>query len=148
VFRAEDIFFRQAADGYSVLVLGKTGALHRFASPRLPRSAAPSRPARPSGEPRAGRKLLVQLQSAFFSEPIEETLQSDEQGRVLLGPLPHIRTVSVSAVDLDGLARTWEVRPAVSNNHDAIGAVHALAGQTISLPYTVRTGAHVRRWGH
>ncbi|MFO0871703.1 MAG: hypothetical protein U0935_22495 [Pirellulales bacterium] len=83
-----------------------------------------------TGEPRPERRLEVALKHRDFKEPVRISLQTDARGRVALGPLPDI--VSVTVTGPESTPRTW---PLPQDQHRFPRAVHGLAGTTLSLPY-------------
>jgi len=104
--RLDDLHLCADAGGYSVLYLGKTG------------------------EPRGHQPLTLQFTHKDFSDAIETVLQTDGSGRVRLGKLEDITTVS--ATNPGGNTATWTLL------HDQCqypGAIHAAAGSTIRLPF-------------
>ena len=98
-------------DGYVIEVLGKTG------------------------ETRVRQAVALSLKHADFRRPVEVTLQTDERGRVVLGPLDGIATVSAT---LAGTAtRTW-VLPRPQQNWPV--SVHAGEGEPIRIPLDAPPG--------
>src|SRR5690606_25864196 len=59
-----------------------------------------------SGEPIAGAMVSLSLTSAYRSNPIEVTLQSDEHGRIQLGPLSAVRSLQLT---VNGVARSFDL---------------------------------------
>ena len=83
-----------------------------------------------SGEPRPGRPVNVAVRHRFFTDAVHVTLQTDEGGRVELGPL----------ADIDGLAATSPTGQGVSWHlgRDACRyppQIHAPAGEDVMIPY-------------
>ena len=58
-----------------------------------------------TGEAKPDRPVHLALKHRDFKEPVSVTLKSDPQGRVRLGPLPDI--VSVTATGPEGTSHTW-----------------------------------------
>ncbi len=92
-----------------------------------------------TGEPRPDRPVQLALKHRDFKEPVHVVLKSDARGRVFLGPLPEI--VSVSATGPEGTAHTW---PLPQDRHTYRRVVHARAGETVTLPYLGTTPAPSR----
>ncbi|MFO0759250.1 MAG: hypothetical protein U0359_22350 [Byssovorax sp.] len=76
-----------------------------------------------SGEPRAGRAVPITLTHAAVTFGVAVTLATDERGRIELGPLPGVRTISAGG-------SSWSIWPEVSAP-DLLGAA---SGATITLP--------------
>ena len=68
--KTEDLFFSRIAGGYVIDVLGKTG------------------------EAKADRPVQLVLKLRDFTQPIHLSLQSNARGRVTLGPLPGVATIT------------------------------------------------------
>ena len=82
-----------------------------------------------TGEPRADLALNATLIHRDFTDPIHVTLQTDERGRIDLGPLAEIAQLSVSAPS--GVSGAWQLYspPCTSPSF-----IHALAGEPIAVP--------------
>jgi len=104
--KVEDLHLARFDGQYAVELLGKTG------------------------EPRADRPVQFALQHRDFKDPVQVTLQSDAQGRVVLGTLADI--VSVTATGPEGTAHTW---PLERDEHTYYQTVHGRTGEPIVLPY-------------
>ena len=104
--KIEDLHLSHEAGRYFISVLGKTG------------------------EVRADRPVQVELKHRDFTESVQATLQSGEDGRIALGSLTDIRTVKVSGTE--GIRRAWTL---VSDRHAYPRAVHGLAGEEILVPF-------------
>jgi hypothetical protein len=83
-----------------------------------------------TGEPKPDRPVQLALKHRDFREPARTTLKTDAQGRVRLGALADI--TSVSATGPEGTAHTWELP---HDRHTYRRLVHAKAGETVTLPY-------------
>ncbi|MDA1050033.1 MAG: hypothetical protein O3C40_06085 [Planctomycetota bacterium] len=83
-----------------------------------------------SGEARPDRPIVLSLQHRDFSFPMIATVQTDRDGRVVLGPLEGI--ASVTATDPEGTAHTWPLSRDQYSYHQSI---HATVGETIEIPY-------------
>jgi hypothetical protein len=82
-----------------------------------------------SGEPKAGTTLNVQLQHRDLGATLHTTLQTDAAGRVELGHLRDIHTLTVSTPA--GVTETWTL-PRDQVRH--AGAVHVRAGEAFRVP--------------
>src|SRR5262249_53149367 len=102
----EDLHLARFGDRYAVELLGRTGE---------------AKPDRPVG---------LSLKHRDFKEPVSATLKTDARGRVDLGPLADV--VSVTATGPEGTAHTW---PLPADRHTCRPAVHARAGETVTVPY-------------
>jgi len=83
-----------------------------------------------TGEPLPGRVLQLSLKHRDFTFAVNAALQTDEQGRVHLGPLTDIETLT--AVSPMGVSHIWQLhgdRAAHRNN------IHGAAGETVATPY-------------
>src|SRR5262249_44594054 len=83
-----------------------------------------------TGEVRGDRPVQLALKHRPSKEPVRVTLKSDAQGRVHLGPLADI--MSITATGPEGTAHTW---PLPADRHTYRQLVHARAGETVALPY-------------
>ncbi len=83
-----------------------------------------------TGEPRADRPVQFSLKHRDFKDPVQFALQSDPQGRIALGALADILTVT--ATGPEGTAHTWMLG---RDEHTYYQTVHGRAGQPIVLPY-------------
>lgn len=86
-----------------------------------------------TGESWPHRVVYVRLQHKYFRYPINQTLQTDAQGRVFLGKLPKITSVHVRTDQ--GIQREWNL---TKHFVDIPSVVHGVAGKAISLPYPGR----------
>lgn len=82
-----------------------------------------------TGEPRPHMALNVRLAHRDFTDLVDVTLQTDERGRVDLGPLADFSNLWVSAPS--GVSGSWWLwrTPCVSP-----GQIHALAAEPIAVP--------------
>ena len=104
--KIEDLHFVKLPAGYAVDLLGKTG------------EAQPSRP------------IQFALKLHDFKDPVYVPLQTDDAGRVTLGPLPGVATVT--ATGPQGTSHTWLLP---RDEHTFSSTLNADAEQTIVLPY-------------
>ena len=112
----DDLYLRLGSEGYAVSVLGKAG------------EAIPHRP------------VTLQLTHRYLSEPIRLSLQTDDSGRVLLGPLPHILSVEAST-RTSGRRRTRTFQLDSYQQSIAIPThVHTQQGETVTIAYPSAAG--------
>ncbi len=104
--RIEDLHLIRAAGAYAVDLYGKTG------------------------EAQPGRAVRLSLKLREFKQPVETTLATDARGRVSLGALPGVE--SLTATGPDGVARTWQLR---GDQHTIRYTVHGAAGSVVEIPY-------------
>jgi hypothetical protein len=83
-----------------------------------------------TGEPRPDRPVQLALKHHDFKEPAQAVLKTDARGRIVLGPLTDI--VSVSVTGPEGTAHNW---PLPVDRHTYSRLVDAKAGETVTLPY-------------
>jgi len=81
-----------------------------------------------SGEPVTGAMVSLSLTSEYRTNPIEVTLQSDEQGRIQLGPLAAVRSVQLT---VNGVARAYDLTLAAAHWPSQL---HAAAGDEVRVP--------------
>jgi hypothetical protein len=105
--KTEDLHFANYAGTYVVELLGKTG------------------------ESRVSRSVQVRLKHRDFKTTVNVSLQTDVNGRVTLGALKDIDTVT--ATGPQGTSHTW--RPP-SDQHTYHAAVNGQAGESIQIAYT------------
>ncbi len=98
-------YLRHLADGWRVEVRGKTG------------------------EPRPGQIVNVSLHHRDFTDAVDVTLQTDEQGQIQLGPLPEI--VSLTAQPAGDPAHAWSLQREAAE-YDREIAVRQ--GESLELP--------------
>lgn len=83
-----------------------------------------------SGEPRPGRAVQVLLKHREFRVQIRQTLRTDDNGRVDLGSLEGIETVSVTGPE--GLERVWRIE---RDAHTYPATLHGRVGEILTLPF-------------
>ena len=83
-----------------------------------------------TGETKADRPVRFTLKHRDFREPAQVTLQTDPQGRVRLGPLLDI--VSVTATGPEDVAQTWTL---ARDQHTYYQTLHGTEGQPLEVPY-------------
>ena len=83
-----------------------------------------------TGETKADRPVTVALKHQDFKEPVTVVLKTDAFGRVGLGPLADILTVT--ATGPEGTAHVW---PLPIDRHTFRSTLHAKSGDTITVPY-------------
>jgi hypothetical protein len=109
--KIEDLHLAKFGPNYVVELLGRTGEL------------------------KADRPVALAFKHRFFKQPVNVTLKSDQLGRVNLGALADIATVT--ATGPEGTAHTWTLS---TDAHTYRQTVHAKAGEVISLPYLGTAG--------
>ena len=83
-----------------------------------------------TGEPKVDRAVRFSIKHRDFRRPVNVSLQTDERGRIMLGALADIATVT--ATGPEGTAHTWNL---LDDAHTYHHEVHAVAGQSITLPF-------------
>jgi hypothetical protein len=83
-----------------------------------------------TGEPRPDRPVQIALKHRDFREVANVVLQTDAAGRIDLGELKEIATLTVTTPE--GLSRAWSL---TSDGAVYPAAIHAAAGEKIELPY-------------
>jgi hypothetical protein len=104
--KVEDLHLVRIDGQYAVELLGKTG------------------------EVRSDRPVQFSLKHRDFTDPVQFTLQSDAEGRIALGPLADIQTVT--ATGPEGTAHTWTLG---RDEHTYYQTVHGRVGEPIVLAY-------------
>ncbi|MCE9583425.1 MAG: hypothetical protein K8T20_13145 [Planctomycetes bacterium] len=102
----EDVHLARTADGFVVMHAGK------------------------SGEAKAGTALNVQLQHRDLAATLNTTLQTDANGRIELGHLRDITSLTVSTPS--GVSETWTLP---RDRNCVMGAVHVRAGESFRVPF-------------
>lgn len=92
-----------------------------------------------TGEVRQDVPLNFTIKHRWFRDPVQVTLQSDENGRIDLGELPGVEFVRIDGGLLN--ARQWSLP---RDSHNLPQRIHARAGETILLPQMF-DGQQVRR---
>lgn len=92
-----------------------------------------------NGEMRPGELVSVALRHRDVKTPILANLQSDERGRVHLGPLVEIASVNVRMAD--GLDRNWPLSEAA---YSYLPVATATAGEPVLLPWMRDSSEPVR----
>jgi len=83
-----------------------------------------------SGEYKPDRPIHLSLKHRDFKEHVTVSLKSDALGRVRLGTLPEI--TSVTATGPEGTSHTW---PLATDRHTYRQLLHARAGDVVTVPY-------------
>jgi hypothetical protein len=113
--KTEDLHFARVGDDYVVDLLGKTG------------------------EVKPDRPLQVVLKLRDYTQPLNVSLQTNERGRAVLGPLADVESVSVTGPQ--GTSRTWPIR---HDEHTYTESVQGEADQRIEVPYMGQQKAPAR----
>jgi hypothetical protein len=91
-----------------------------------------------TGEPRSDRPVRLTLKHRDFQQPVQVTLKTDPHGRVLLGPLPDI--VTLTAQGPEATAHTWNLwQP----GNTLAGQLHGGVDERLVLPYPALAGQPV-----
>lgn len=104
--KVEDLHLLKSAAGYVLELRGKTG------------------------ESRASRPVQLSIKHHDFREPFVTVLKTDPAGRIALGGLIDIATVS--ATGPEGTAHTWTLR---HDAHTYSQTLHGKVGEPLVLPY-------------
>ena len=104
--RIEDLHLAKFGADYTIEVLGRTG------------------------ESKVDRPVHFSLKHRDFKAAIAVTLKTDPAGRIKLGPLPDI--TSVTATGPESTSHTWNLP---FDRHTYRAGLHAIAGQTVTVPY-------------
>ncbi len=83
-----------------------------------------------TGERKVDRPITAVLKHRDFKEPVTVTLKTDAFGRVVLGPLADI--LSVTATGPEGTAHTWQLPV---DRHTFRSTLHAREGDVVTVPY-------------
>ena len=113
--KIEDLHFAKFGTEYVVELLGRTG------------------------EPKPDRAVQLTFKHRDFKQVVHATLKTNAAGRVVLGELADITTVTASGPE--GTAHSWRL---AEDRHTYRQVVHARAGEAVSLPY-VGAGAKASR---
>jgi len=84
-----------------------------------------------TGEPKTDRPVRFSLKHRDFTDAKQVMLKTDAQGRVLLGPLANI--VSVTATGPEDTSHTWTLG---RDRHSGRKELHGREGGTLVVPYT------------
>ena len=109
--KIEDLHLAKFGPNYVIELLGRTG------------EAKPDRPVR------------LSIKQRDFKEPVTVTLKTDPKGRVYLGAL--IDVTSVTATNPDNTAHTWNL---LTDRHTYRQLMHAKAGEVIVVPHLGAAG--------
>jgi hypothetical protein len=104
--KIEDLHFAKFGPNFVVELLGRTGEFK------------PDRP------------IQLSFKHRDFKEQVATTLKTDPMGRVVLGPLADI--TSVTATGPEGTSHTWSLP---LDRHTFRTALHAKSGETVTVPY-------------
>lgn len=88
-----------------------------------------------TGETKADRPVQLSVKHRDFKEAVPVTMKTDATGRVHLGPLADIITVTAS--NPEGTSHTWNL---LTDRHTYRQIVHAKAGAAVTLPYLGTAG--------
>ncbi len=116
--KIEDLHFAKFGNDYVIELLGRTG------------------------ESKIDRSVNVSIKHRDFKTPIQFSLKTDKQGRINLGPLLDI--FSVTATGPEATSHNWILN---SDNHTFRQLIHSKQGETISVPH-MGTGVVVQRFDY
>ncbi|MEM7231463.1 MAG: hypothetical protein AAF517_04785, partial [Planctomycetota bacterium] len=100
------LFLTKEIEGYSIEVRGRTG------------------------ETRSAQVVRVQLQHRDYTDAADISLQTNESGRVFLGPLEGIETLR--ATGPGGVSTSW---PTLTDENIYPSSIHVRSGEKIRVPY-------------
>ena len=92
-----------------------------------------------TGEPKADRPVRLSLKHRDFSDAKQVMLKTDAQGRILLGPLADI--VSVTATGPEDTSHTWTLG---RDRHTGRQQLHGREGESLVVPYTGKSDKPLR----
>ncbi len=104
--KIEDLHLAKFGSGYVIELLGRTG------------------------EPKVDRPVQLSFKHRDFKTQVNATLKTDPMGRVILGQLTDI--ITVTATGPEGTAHAWNLS---TDAHTYRSVIHAKAGEPITLPY-------------
>ncbi len=104
--KTEDLHLLQVNGNYAIDVLGR------------------------SGEAQPRRAVHFQLKHRDYRDPVQVTLQSGPGGRIVLGPLPGI--VTITATGPQNTAHVWPLR---KDAHSLASQVHGSVDKPVQIPY-------------
>ena len=107
--KVEDLFLLKTAAGYFVELRGKTG------------------------EPRASRPVVFNFKHRDFRAPVGAVLKTNPAGRISLGDLRDISSLSVTGPE--ATTHTWNL---LEDRHTYSQLLHGRAGEPLSLPFLPR----------
>lgn len=83
-----------------------------------------------TGERRTDRPMTISLKHRLFKEPVQVTLKTDSHGRIFLGELQDIDSISLTTPA--GVPRSWQLP---RDQHTYPPLLHVRAGTSVSLPF-------------
>ncbi len=92
-----------------------------------------------TGEPKADRPVRLSLKHRDFSDAKQVVLKTDAQGRVLLGPLADI--ASITATGPEDTSHTWTLG---RDRHTGRQQLHGREGESLVVPYTGKSDKPLR----
>lgn len=92
-----------------------------------------------TGEPKSDRPVRLSLKHRDFSEAKQVMLKTDAKGRILLGALADI--VSVTATGPEGTSHTWTLG---RDRHTGRRQLHGREGESLVVPYTGKSDKPLR----
>ena len=122
--KIEDLHLVLTPDGYVLELRGKTG------------------------EPRPSRPVALEFKHRDFRESLSFTLKTDAAGRIDLGPLTDIASITAHGIAANeagnpgDVPEIWPLRP---DTHTYAQTVHGKVGEVITLPFLGRKGLSASR---
>ncbi len=104
--KTQDLHFAEVEGAYVIDLLGKTG------------------------EAKRERPIQLQFKMRDYTQPVYASLQTGAGGRVSLGPLPGVLTVT--ATDPQGVQHSWPIR---HDRHTYPQSLNGEAGAPLTVPY-------------
>ncbi|MBS0262067.1 MAG: hypothetical protein JSS02_08915, partial [Planctomycetes bacterium] len=89
-----------------------------------------------TGEAKPSRPVQVTLKHRDFKDVVHATLKSDARGRVVLGPLADIVSLTVSGPEVQ--EHTWSL---VGDRHTYPQSLHGRVGEVLTLPFLPKNPA-------
>jgi len=92
------------------------------------------------GEPRGSRPINLSIKHLDFRTPLTIALKTDRGGRIDLGPLAEIDSISGSGTH--GPAHTWALD---RDQFTTSSVLHARVGEAVTVPFFPKAGAQLAR---
>lgn len=92
-----------------------------------------------TGEPIVDRAVQLSIKHRDFKQPVTATLKTDLAGRVSLGALPQI--TSVTARGPEGTSQTWQL---LRDETSGLQTLQGLSTRTMQIPFMSRRGEPTR----
>ena len=92
-----------------------------------------------TGEPIVDRAVQLSIKHRDFKQPVPTTLKTDAAGRIALGELPEI--VSLTAQGPEGTSQTWRL---LEDETSGLQTLQGLSTRTLQIPFMSRRGEPTR----